>query len=61
MRQEDFNLFASILRQRSGFHLTPDKIYLLESRLLPVTRKWHIKSVDDLAVAIRTKPKSYVV
>lgn len=55
MKPEDFDLFSGILKQRSGLLLTPDKTYLLESRLLPVTRKWNLKSLDDLAQAIRAK------
>ena len=55
MKTEDFDLFSTILKQRSGLVLTSDKTYLLESRLLSVTRKWSLKSLDELAQAIRTK------
>lgn len=55
MKPEDFDLYATMLKQRSGFVLTPDKTYLLEARLLPVTRKWNLKSLDDLAQIVRSK------
>lgn len=55
MRLEDFDLFSTVLRQRSGLTLTKEKVYLLESRLLPVARKWGLKSLDDMAMTLRTK------
>ena len=53
MRPDDFNLFQSLLKQRSGLVITPDKAYLLESRLMPVARKWQLKGLEDLASACR--------
>ncbi len=55
MKPEDFDLFSVLVKQRSGLVLTRDKAYLLESRLVPVSRKWNLKTLEDLAVAIRTK------
>src|SRR3954454_14094210 len=55
MKVEDFDMFSTLLRQRSGLVLSRDKAYLLESRLMPVARKWNMKGLDDLAVAIRTR------
>jgi len=55
MKPEDFDLFSSLVKQRSGLVLTRDKAYLLESRLVPVARKWNMKGLEDLAQAIRTK------
>jgi chemotaxis protein methyltransferase CheR len=54
VRQEDFDLFANTIKQRSGITLTPDKAYLLESRLGPVARKQGLKDLEELARAIRT-------
>lgn len=54
MTPEDFDLFAVLVKQRSGLILTREKAYLLESRLLPVARKHNLKSLEDLAQAIRT-------
>ncbi len=55
MKAEDFELFSTLLRQRSGLVLTPDKAYLLESRLMPIARKQGLKGLDDLAGAVRAR------
>ncbi len=55
MRPDDFELFQTLLKQRSGLVLSLDKAYLLESRLMPVARKWHLKGLDDLAGQLRAK------
>lgn len=55
MKPEDFDFFATTLMQRSGLVLTKDKAYLLESRLMPVARKWNLKGLDELATALRAK------
>jgi chemotaxis protein methyltransferase CheR len=53
MKPEDFDLFSVLVKQRSGLVLTKDKAYLLESRLVPVARKWKLKTLEDLAQAVR--------
>jgi chemotaxis protein methyltransferase CheR len=55
MKPEDFDLFSVLVKQRSGLVLTKDKAYLLESRLVPVARKWKLKTLEDLAQAVRTQ------
>jgi chemotaxis protein methyltransferase CheR len=55
MKSEDFELFSTLVKQRSGLVLTPEKAYLLESRLFPVARKHNIKSLEDMAQALRAK------
>ena len=55
MKVEDFDMFSTLLKQRSGLVLSRDKAYLLELRLMPVARKWNMKGLDELAVAIRTR------
>ena len=55
MKVEDFELFSTLVKQRSGLVLTPEKAYLLESRLLPVARKYNMKSLEDMAQALRIK------
>lgn len=55
MKPEDFDFFSITLKQRSGLVLTRDKAYLLESRLMPVARKWNLKGLDELAAALRAK------
>ncbi|HYC03580.1 MAG TPA: protein-glutamate O-methyltransferase [Azospirillaceae bacterium] len=55
MKVEDFDMFCTMLKQRSGLVLTKDKAYLLESRLMPVARKWNLKSLDELAATVRAR------
>ncbi|WP_114394485.1 CheR family methyltransferase [Oleisolibacter albus] len=55
MKVEDFDMFCTLLKQRSGLVLTKDKAYLLESRLMPVARKWNLKGLDELAQVVRTR------
>jgi chemotaxis protein methyltransferase CheR len=55
MKTEDFDLLAGLLKQRSGLVLTKEKVYLLESRLLPLARKRGLPSLDALVQAIRSK------
>ncbi|MCW8860960.1 MAG: protein-glutamate O-methyltransferase [Rhodospirillales bacterium] len=55
MSPDDFDFIAGLLRQESGLVLTPDKAYLLESRLMPVARKRGLKGLPELILALRTK------
>jgi chemotaxis protein methyltransferase CheR len=56
MRPADFDLLANLLKLNSGLVLTPDKAYLLESRLTPVARKWQLASLEALADKVRNRP-----
>ena len=40
MNESDFAFLADLLKRRSGLALTPDKAALVESRLLPVARRF---------------------
>lgn len=55
MKVEDFDLFAKIVYQRSGLVLTKEKAYLLDSRLMPVARRWNLAGLDELAGALRQR------
>src|SRR3546814_7310016 len=56
MNVNDFDLICRILKQRTGLTLSKDKAYLLESRLLPVARRWKLTSFDELARLVRGQP-----
>lgn len=45
MDLKDFEYYKDVLARRSGLVINPDKIYLLESRLNPVARKWGYSDV----------------
>jgi chemotaxis protein methyltransferase CheR len=55
MNAEDFRFLADLLRRRSGLALTPDKSYLIESRLAPVARKLDLSDVPELVRRLRTR------
>ncbi|TCS61674.1 CheR family methyltransferase [Varunaivibrio sulfuroxidans] len=55
MTPADFDFISTLLKGRSGLVLTPDKSYLLESRLMPVARKNSLSSLEELVSAIRTR------
>lgn len=61
MKPEDFELFSTLVKQRSGLVLTPDKAYLLESRLTPIARKLNMKTLEELATSVRTKRDETII
>ncbi|MFN3196878.1 MAG: CheR family methyltransferase [Bradymonadia bacterium] len=48
MTPSDFAYLSGLVKERSGLSLTQDKIYLLESRLAPVARKWGANGLNEL-------------
>jgi chemotaxis protein methyltransferase CheR len=44
----EFEFFRKFLKERSGLVLTPDKQYLLESRLMPVARRAGLGTLGEL-------------
>lgn len=56
MNPADFQLLAALLRKRSGLMLTPDKGYLLESRLMPVARTHNFQDIVQLCAHLRGTP-----
>lgn len=61
MRINDFDLYKDILKARSGLTLTPDKSYLLDSRLTPVAKKWGHASLDAMTLVLRGVPDPNLV
>lgn len=53
MNSQDFQLFSTLVRDRSGLVLTEDKVYLLESRLVPLARQRGLNTLEDLANELR--------
>jgi len=54
MNSQDFEFLAKLLKEKSGLMLTPDKVYLLESRLTPLSRKRGMDSLDALIQKMRS-------
>lgn len=61
MNTADFDLLSGLIKERSGLVLTPDKLYLLESRLTPVARKHGIEGLTDLVASLRTRTNDTVL
>lgn len=55
MNSTDFEFLRDFLYQRSGLALTPDKSYLLESRLAPIARKERLASLSALVAQLRQR------
>jgi chemotaxis protein methyltransferase CheR len=49
----DYDYLRRLLKERSGLVLSPDKQYLVESRLAPVARKEGLASLGDLVGKLR--------
>ncbi len=53
MTPESFAFIAGVVKARSGLMLTPDKGYMLETRLGPVLKREGLASLDALALRLR--------
>ncbi|WP_119423011.1 CheR family methyltransferase [Desertibaculum subflavum] len=54
MNPWDFDFIAGLLKQKSGLIVSKDKVYLLESRLVPVARKHGHGTLEALIGKLRT-------
>ena len=53
MKPQDFEYLQTVLKNRSGLVLSADKVYLVESRLMPVARNRGMAGLDELIQAMR--------
>ena len=53
MNPTDFDYLSALIKGQSGLVLTPDKLYLLESRLMPIARTRGIAGLTELVAAVR--------
>jgi chemotaxis protein methyltransferase CheR len=53
MRPESFDFIAALVKARSGLMLTPDKHYMLESRLAPLLKRESLPDLEALALRLR--------
>lgn len=49
----DFDYLAQMLKRRSGLVVTRDKVYLLETRLMPVARTLGIETLEAMVAKLR--------
>ncbi len=53
MTPDEFKHLTTLVKDRSGILLTPEKMYLVESRLLPIVRKLGLADLSTLVGALR--------
>jgi chemotaxis protein methyltransferase CheR len=53
LRPDEFEFIAKLLKERSGLVITPDKGYLLESRLMPVARARGLNGLSDIVAKVK--------
>jgi chemotaxis protein methyltransferase CheR len=53
MTPADFDFVAQMLKRRSGLVITPEKAYLLESRMGPIARKHNLSGLDAIAQKLK--------
>lgn len=56
MEPSEFEIYRSVLKEKSGIIVTPDKTYLLESRLTPVAKRYDLADLSALAAKIKANP-----
>jgi chemotaxis protein methyltransferase CheR len=54
LNNQDFVFFEELLKKESGLVITPEKLYLLESRLLPIAQKNEVQGLEGLAQKMRS-------
>jgi chemotaxis protein methyltransferase CheR len=53
MTDADFRFYEELLKRESGLAITQEKLYLLESRLMPVAAKFGVQGLDGIAKKLR--------
>ncbi len=53
MTPQDYAYLCKVLKDRSGLLLSPDKQYLIESRLLPLARRSGLSGIGDLVLKMK--------
>lgn len=61
MKIVNFDIYADLLKEKSGLSLSHDKSYLLESRLSSIAKKHGYESVEDMASGLQGVPKPDMV
>jgi chemotaxis protein methyltransferase CheR len=57
MAQMDFEFYRDLLQKNSGIHLTPDKEYLLTTRITPLCKTLGYADLDEYTRHLRSKPE----
>ena len=57
----DYEFLRKLLKERSGLDLSPDKQYLVESRLVPLARKAGLAGITELVQKMKAGPAEALV
>lgn len=57
MQQSEFQFLADFLKSSSGLSVSPEKQYLVDSRLLPVAQKAGLSDLSALVTKVRQEPR----
>lgn len=58
---DDFKIYEKLLMDRSGLVVTPDKEYLLDSRLTPIAKQWGFENLDAMTQALKGSPDAKMI
>jgi chemotaxis protein methyltransferase CheR len=61
MTPDDFKFYKQFLYEKSGYAITEEKSYLIETRLSSVIRDFGFNSLDQLTKSLRTAPDPKLV
>lgn len=61
MNSEDFKFYKQFLYQKSGFSITEEKTYLIETRLAPIVRDYGFSSLELMTKALKNTPDPKLV
>lgn len=61
MNRAAFDYFSDLLRRESGLQMTPEKYYLLETRLHPIVQQQGLTGIEALASLLRRDEGNNVV
>lgn len=61
MKISDFERYSSLLKDQCGLVLSPEKSYLLDSRLLPVAKKWGYPTLPAMTMTLYGVPEPELV
>lgn len=61
MKISDYELYRSLLKDKSGLVLPPEKSYLLDSRLMPVAKKWGYPTLSAMTMTLYGVPETELI
>ncbi|MFZ4540636.1 MAG: CheR family methyltransferase [Rickettsiales bacterium] len=61
LTNDEFDFISGLLKQRSGLALTPDKGYLIETRMGPIAKANGLADVRELIAKLKSNPNAPIV